>query len=126
MKKLFFFVPSAVYYAFIFFLSSRSFKVKPEIPFLDKGVHLVEFALLGLFLSLGYFKNLKSAFVLRAVLTVLSGIILAALDEGHQYFVPGRSTEILDLVADTVGICAGLFVYVYLSRKKMKLLIKTS
>lgn len=126
MKKLLFFAPSAVYYALIFFLSSKSYKVQPEIPFLDKGVHLVEFGLLGLFLSLGYFKNLKSSFLLRAVLTILSGIVLGALDEGHQYFVPGRSTEILDLVADTVGICAGLLVYVYLSRKKMKLLIRTS
>ena len=34
----------------------------------------------------------------------------AALDELHQFFIPGRSAEVLDWAADTVGAVAGLTV----------------
>lgn len=43
------------------------------------------------------------------VLTVLYG----SLDEFHQFFVPGRSPDVLDLLADTAG-AAGAVVVVWL------------
>ena len=29
---------------------------------------------------------------------------IAAADEGHQFFLPGRSSDLTDVIADTVGI----------------------
>lgn len=116
MKRILFFAPAVLYYVLIFYLSSRSYEVKIDILFFDKVVHLVEFAFLGFLLSFGYFMSLKSSLMVKAGLTFSSGILLGTLDELHQYLVPLRSTEILDVIADAIGILIGLFVYFYFSR----------
>jgi VanZ family protein len=123
-------MPAILYYALIFFLSSMSFKGQASVPFLDKGLHLVEFGLLGFLLSLGYFLSLKSSFRIKSSFTLASGILLGSLDEIHQYFVPNRSFEILDIVADSLGILIGLAVFYYFSRTNrgkvlMQRLLKT-
>ena len=41
MKRVLFFTPAVLYYALIFFLSSKSYEVDVDIPFLDKGIHVV-------------------------------------------------------------------------------------
>ena len=116
MKKILFFAPAALYYAFIFYLSSRSHDIKIDILFFDKVIHIVEFALLGLLLSFGYFMSLKSPLMVKAVLTICSGILLGGLDEFHQYFIPRRSVEFFDVIADAIGILIGLMLYYYFSR----------
>jgi VanZ family protein len=116
MKKILFFTPAVLYYAFIFYLSSRSYDIKIDILFLDKVIHLVEFAFLGLLLSLGYFMSLKSSLTVKALLTICSGILLGGLDEFHQYFIPRRSIELLDVISDAIGILIGLLLYYYFSR----------
>ncbi len=116
MKKILFFTPAALYYAFIFYLSSRSRDIKIDILFFDKVIHIVEFTLLGLLLSFGYFMSLKSPLMVKAVLTICSGILLGGLDEFHQYFIPRRSVEFFDVIADATGILIGLFLYHYFSR----------
>jgi VanZ family protein len=116
MKKILFFAPAALYYALIFFLSSRSYDIKIDVFFLDKIIHLIEFAFLGLLLSFGYFMSLKSPLGLKAGLTICSGILLGSLDELHQYFIPRRSVQFFDVVADAIGILIGLLLYYYISR----------
>ena len=117
MKRAFYFLPAALYYALIFYLSSRSYGIDVGPPHLDKAVHCVEFALLAFLLSLGFFKSLKSSFKGKAVLTVSTGLLLGLLDETHQYFVPLRQFEVLDLAFDSLGILIGLLVYFFVSRK---------
>jgi VanZ family protein len=109
-------MPAVLYYALIFILSSISFKGQASVPFLDKGMHLVEFGFLGFFLSLGYFLSLESSLRIKSSLTVVSGILLGGLDEIHQYFVPNRSFEVMDMVADSIGVLIGLVVFYYFSR----------
>ncbi len=116
MKKILFFTPAVLYYAFIFYLSSRSYDIKIDILFFDKVIHLVEFALLGLLLSFGYFMSFKSSLMVKSVLTFCSGILLGSLDEFHQYFIPRRSVEFFDVFADAIGIIIGLLLYYYFSR----------
>ena len=36
-------------------------------------------------------------------LAVLLATLYGVTDEGHQWFVPGRTAEVADLVADAVG-----------------------
>jgi VanZ family protein len=125
MRKILFFVPAILYYGFIFFLSSLSVKGQVDIPFLDKGLHLVEFALLGFLLSMGYFLSFRFSLRVKAGLILASGILLGILDELHQYFVPNRSFEILDMVADSIGILIGFFAFYSFSRtRRGKALVK--
>lgn len=39
------------------------------------------------------------------------GTIFAGLDEFHQYFVPGRSAELRDVLIDSLGICVGIILF---------------
>ncbi len=116
MRKFLFFVPAALYYALIFILSSLRVKGQVSLPFLDKGLHLVEFTLLGFLLSFGFFLSFGSSVRVKSVFTLASGILLGCLDELHQYFVPERSFEVLDIVADSIGIIIGLIAFYYLTR----------
>ncbi|MFO7979482.1 MAG: VanZ family protein [Candidatus Aminicenantes bacterium] len=114
--KLLFFLPSLFYYSLIFFLSSKSYQVNIEIFFFDKVIHFIEFGVLGFLLSLGFFTfsiSSKKKFIF--VFTI--GTLLAVLDEIHQFFVPLRTLEILDLAADILGIGLGFFIFNYFYKK---------
>jgi VanZ family protein len=44
----------------------------------------------------------------RAIaLAILFGVMYAVTDEIHQMFVPGRTADAADLVADTIGVALG-------------------
>ncbi len=117
MKKFLYFAPACLYYALIFAFSSRSYPIEIEVPFFDKWIHFVEFGVLGFLVAFGYFKSLKSSLRMKGTFTFASGVLLGILDEIHQYFVPGRNSDVLDALADALGIALGLFLYWYLSQK---------
>ena len=48
-------------------------------------------------------------------LTLLGSGVYAALDEWHQYFVPGRSPSLGDFLLDLVGIVGALLILGWLS-----------
>ena len=116
MRRILLFVPAVLCYLLIFILSSIRFPVETDIPSLDKGVHFVEFAILGFLLSLGFFLNLKTSPRTRFVWVLVIGILLGGIIEIYQYFLPARSFEILDLAADSLGVLIGLLVFFFLSR----------
>jgi VanZ family protein len=120
MKKYLAFFPAALYYALVFYLSSKPLKAGLPIPSFDKWAHVFEFTLLGLLLSFGFFKTFKMSLRIKVLLTLAIGILLGILDEIHQYFVPGRHSDILDALADVVGIGLGILVYCYFDQKKKK------
>jgi len=49
---------------------------------------------------------------------ILTGGIYAASDEIHQYFVPGRSCDFLDWLADILGLALGITIIYIMARKK--------
>jgi len=74
----------------------------------DKLLHLVEYAILG-YLVARAAKN-SSSLRLRAnfrIFAVAFAVIYGLSDELHQYFVPGREVEILDVLADGAGAFLG-------------------
>jgi len=95
------------YCLLIFIISSFPGQNFPEIDItlVDKYVHFVIY--FGLCLLFFYslknqtkFTKLRShPFVFALLFTSLYGVT----DEIHQYFVPGRSSEVLDWLADTIG-----------------------
>ena len=116
-KNILYLLPSIAYYALIFFLSSHSYQIKARLPLFDKGVHFLEFAVFSFLLSFGYFKSLKLSPQIKSAMIIFSGIVLGVLDECHQYFIPQRQFDVLDMAADSVGIVIGLLLFLYLRRK---------
>ncbi len=104
--------------AIIFTLSAQSSIRIPDLFFQqDKALHSLLFGILGLFLALLLMSD-GTRPTLWHVLTV--GLLVTGyggLDEYHQSFVPGRSPDILDLVADTCGgLASALLVMTSLRR----------
>ena len=119
MSRLVLWAPVALLLAFQFWLSSRT--TLPELPFdlphLDKLVHAGYFLLMGLLaFRAGRFGERWSRGK-TGVFLLLAAILWGCLDEIHQSFVPGRSVELADVVADTTGVALTVIVGEPLLRK---------
>ena len=98
----------------IFILSSREvhLPIAHLFPLRDKGLHVVEYAGLGWLCANAAFATWPRATGLRRwVFSVLVAGVWGMSDELHQALVPGRSAEVLDLVADIVGAALGAAIW---------------
>jgi len=113
-------LPLVLYAGMVFAVSSLPQLPDPglDIPYLDKLAHFGEYLIFGL-LAVRATANNGGKPTGRAVylLAALISIAYAALDEYHQSFVVGRTADWRDFAADSLGIMAGIFVYVAYSRK---------
>jgi VanZ family protein len=98
--------PVLLYMAAIFYLSSLP---QPTLPAGgDKPWHLIGYMGLAVVVVravAGGWRRRVPAHV--AGLAIAIAAAYAASDEAHQMYVPGRSAEAADLVADTIGIVIG-------------------
>jgi VanZ family protein len=75
----------------------------PAFAFSDKLLHAGEFAILTLLVLRAIDRSGRGG---RALW--LAGLVTyGALDELHQLWIPGRSAEFTDWVADTLGVLVG-------------------
>lgn len=103
-------VPAVLYMGLIWTLSSMSLDLPSidRVPLRDKGVHFLEYGGLGFLLAHATFRTWPRHSRLRtAALAILITVLWGVLDEMHQAFIPGRSPEALDVVADACGATAG-------------------
>ncbi len=84
------------------------------VPGIDKLAHLVFYGVSGFFFAL--WRRASGASVGRAVvLAVLFAVVAGCLDEVHQYWIPGRSADPADWLADTAGGGCGALLSTVLS-----------
>jgi len=116
-------LPPLLWAALIFWNSSQSDLTVPVtlFPHMDKLIHGgVYFILAGLIIrALSVFFQ-KKTFRKFALITTLLSAGYGATDEWHQAFVPGRSCDILDWVADIAGILLALFLFYWFQKNPNK------
>jgi len=72
-----------------------------------KLAHFTEFALQGIFV----YKALRAFKIHNACkLAFIMGVFTAVVDETIQFFVPGRASQISDVILDSCGLLAGVLV----------------
>lgn len=105
------FLPLIFWMAVIFILSSVPGKEYPsyDIPHLDKVVHFGLYGVLGYaawfaFAAYGQTKGKSASWMAGVAASV--ALIYAVSDELHQLYVPFRSCDAADLIADAMGIGA--------------------
>ncbi|MBI3046680.1 MAG: VanZ family protein [Acidobacteria bacterium] len=92
--------------AAIFYVSSLP--QPPTPPGSDKPWHAVAYFGLAVVVVRAVIGGLPRRLCLRtAGVAIAIAVAYAASDEFHQTFVPGRSADLNDLIADTVGVFAG-------------------
>jgi VanZ family protein len=108
MKKLLYFLPAILFYLLIFSLSSADLGIRIRAYHFDKIAHVIEFGIMALLLSFGFFNVLKASLTIKILVAFSTGLALGILDEFHQYYVPGRHRDALDALADAVGIAGSI------------------
>lgn len=116
------------YAGLIFFLSSQStFPVPKGIWDFDKVIHFVEYGVLGFLVARAIRpKDPKSnRGVVLSVAAVIVSTLYGASDEFHQYFVPGRSSEGYDVLADAIGSVLGVAAFAFHRRQSARVIRST-
>ncbi len=84
----------------------------PSVRFLDKILHFGAYGLLGVLFYRAYRTlPLKNSPNLLILISIGSAILYGLSDEIHQYFVPFRNADIMDVVANTIGSICGVYFY---------------
>ncbi len=83
-----------------------------------KSAHISEYIILTIVifsLASEYTKNNKKIIIYG----LIGCLIFASLDEFHQYFIPGRSALVTDVLIDFIGAIVALILYKLLLKSKL-------
>jgi len=95
--------PPLLWAAAVFFASSQP--TLPHLPSVlgwDKLQHSAAYGVGGFLIARALGGGWRGA-----LLAALLGSLYGASDEANQYFVPNRTPDVLDWMADTLGVTAG-------------------
>lgn len=118
-KIFFYYWLPVILYCFLIFKQSSSPVILPipSLPHIDKLFHAVGYAILAIL----FCRAFKSLGILDVHTMMFLNILLSAVygfsDEIHQYFVPYRSADINDFLANVIGSLLGVFIYHLLTNK---------
>jgi VanZ family protein len=101
-----FWIPVVIYMAAIFYVSSLS---DPPVPAnSDKSLHWLAYLGLAVLVVRALVRGLRRRVSLgAAAAAIVITVAYGATDEVHQTFVPGRTGDVYDLMADAAGAVVG-------------------
>ena len=99
--------PVIAYMATVFGLSSLSTLPAPPAGLSFYDVHVVTYAGLGALTARATGKGFRDVSWRAVLAAIVISTVYGVSDEYHQLFVPGRSFDVLDMVADAIGSAAG-------------------
>ena len=110
-------LPAIAYAALIYYLSSQPNPLPPvSSRFSDKLLHIVEYAAFAMVATWGLSHLVALARAARWA--ALLGSLYGLSDEFHQRFVPHRSAELGDWLADSIGAALGALLAWALLRRR--------
>ena len=115
-------IPVIIFTILIFILSS----FRQKLPLPGEGVsapdysmyiyHIGEFGLFTMLLMLGFYPQFKLYFLIG--ISLLYGV----LDEIHQFFVPTRYFDVVDILCNSIGVVLGVIFCLIIYRNKNKIM----
>ena len=117
-KIAFVYIPLIIYWILLLIGTTLPAPDVPSLGVGDKFTHFGAFFGLAILLSFTLHYQNKNLLLKKYFLTAT--LIIASfygfLDELHQKFIPGRSSEFLDWFADSLGAAAGIVFVFYLMK----------
>lgn len=116
---LIYWIPLFLYCLLLFIQSSYPpLKIIPHLKFIpklvhiDKLLHFLAYIILGILTYRAFYSinNINSVFI-KFLMSFVFASLFSLSDEIHQMFVPSRSAEFLDFLADLAGISVGMLSY---------------
>ena len=84
----------------------------PSFEFSDKILHFFAYAVMGVLFYRAYQTlRIKDNLGMLTLLSMLSASLYGISDEIHQYFVPLRDADIMDVIANSLGAFCGVTLY---------------
>jgi VanZ family protein len=110
MRQLF---PFFVWTILIFVVSSV-----PRLPgdvfgmptWSDKIAHFLEYLILAFLFYRGIRGERWRMGVPAWLIVLVTGLVIASVDEYHQAFIPGRDSNVFDWTADMAGVASGTLI----------------
>ncbi len=102
------------YWIAIFVATHLPGSVVPHVYGSDKVQHAIVFS--GLAFLLSWAIPTRSNLLRHSMIVTVIALAYACLDELTQNFIPGRSCDIRDWIADAVGAGCGVLAYVAIRR----------
>ena len=104
-----------LFIGFIIYLADSAdhnfaFRLIGQIPYGDKLMHALLYGVMALFLNYGLNFKSKNIFGFNMQVGALIVLTFAGLEEITQYWLPSRTCDMLDFVADTVGVILFSFI----------------
>jgi len=120
------YVPLTLYWLLLFAATSIPGSDLPAMRLSDKLLHFGAFSVLGFLLDLTARVQNKNTWIRKNnfVFSYVVILIYGALDEIHQYFIPGRSADYMDWLADMVGALFGVLLLNLVLSIDQKLVLK--
>jgi len=106
---------------FLFYLSHQpSIEAPMLFAYQDKVFHAGVYGVLGMLL-LAALPRAATGYSWRQVrISTVIASLYGISDELHQSFVPGRSTEVLDWLADTIGALAAASLLAWFTQQRQR------
>lgn len=87
-------------------------------PFIRKLAHYAVYIIGGILIySFMNTFSMKRSFLFSQII----GTGYAITDEWHQYFIPGRSAQVSDILLDAVGVLTGIILVILLQKLSSKI-----
>jgi len=111
-------LPVLLYLTLIVTLSAQpGLKPPPQFELSDKFYHVLEYFGLGVLLARAFRAGRPVAAPMLTVAMVLTlGVMVGAADEIFQSYVPGRMSDIFDVLADGTGVLLAQLVFLLVVR----------
>ncbi len=118
-KFLYWYVPVLSWGSLLLVLTSFPKLTPPSLglEMQDKLYHLLFYMVFGFLWARAVVQGRREKLAPGLMSTGLWASIFAALDEMHQYFIPGRQCDWADAVADILGVLLSLFLFKILFNK---------
>jgi hypothetical protein len=112
-KWFFYWTPLFAYCVLIFALSAQQKAVSiPGLPSGDRLLHVIEYAILGFLMTRAFFSlDTRRSQAFLFMVSLIFSLVFGCTDEFHQYFVPGRTASLADVMADGIGALIGASFY---------------
>ena len=105
----------------VFATSVPTTLVPRRLAVFDKAIHFGIYAVLAALLTRAVLAGPSRLRWALAIVVCVAGVAaFGAVDEWHQQFIPGRSTEFADWVADSTGAVVGTIGFALFARQRSR------
>lgn len=118
-RRLLYWLPALCWASMIFYMSTQTIHRVPWWWFenADKVIHFILFGTLSVFVFFALRFGHGIGFLAAALIAVLASSAYGGSDEIHQLYTAGRTSDLHDWFADTLGACT-VFLFAFIPQRK--------